>query len=759
MITFKKLRFKGAATFDSKKRTTVPLHNQGVVTVLGNNKDSGGSNEAGKSALFYSIPNILFFTTPGGLSKKRKQITTGTYEATLEFDIDSKEYVITQYFAKTAGYKIIEDGQDVTPEGGINKCEGAISEIFPLTEEEYYSFVHVSPHKLHTLAKGKLAERLAFIHSVFSLDDFDYTQERLKEKANEVAKDLARFEDLDERLKQLKTRLESYPTIEEIEKDLKSARKKLKEAKENRAKSRSHEAELTNWVEARIQYNKLKKKLKALGSTSTSKSIEEIELEIDKAKVICHEWETHQDALRRFNKYKKYLSNNISDLEQTIEAFEESIRKHEQNNEFVHRRIRIEAEAAKLPKGNKKKLEKKQRELQKRIADAESTKKQATKSIDYYGSLDVPICPTCGQKIDRKKMREELAEAEKVLQEASDLLLESKRELEAIEKTIKLLERKQRLEDQIKDLPEGEIFDVKALKSKVRKKKKLLKKTRKAKTYKQSLKGFNITEQNYLNARQSLDVLQKDLDTARELENLKSQIEGINKPKESLSKLKKRLKETQELLDTLDRDVSLYDQKIVTLERDKDVVEQLTSDIEDYQAKTRKRNKTLQLKKIYDVLLQAYGPRGLKIDRIRLITKTLTEYVNDYAPILFSDPIEFSHLPEDELASVMFQRKNSKRVDVRHLSSGATRKFILALIPAMAKMVTPDKRTNMVILDEVDANIDRVGQSIFTDQFLPMLVNRFDSVFAVTPYENVIDGSSQWTVTKEKGVSRLRRKT
>ncbi len=180
MIEFKSLEFKGAATFSPKKWTKINLYDQGVITVFGKNLDSGGSNEAGKSALFYPIPNILYSTTPGGLSKKRKSITTSSYKGRLVFSIDDNQYKIEQAIGKKSYYKILENDRDITPKGGINNCENLIKEIFPLSEEEYYSFVHVAPHKFHTLAKGKLAERLAFIHSVFSLNEYDIIYDKVK---------------------------------------------------------------------------------------------------------------------------------------------------------------------------------------------------------------------------------------------------------------------------------------------------------------------------------------------------------------------------------------------------------------------------------------------------------------------------------------------------------------------------------------------------------------------------------------------------
>ena len=77
-------------------------------------------------------------------------------------------------------------------------------------------------------------------------------------------------------------------------------------------------------------------------------------------------------------------------------------------------------------------------------------------------------------------------------------------------------------------------------------------------------------------------------------------------------------------------------------------------------------------------------------------------------------------------------KKSIVEYDVKGLSGGERTRFSIALIFTLDDLISPLKRTNLIVLDEIDKSVDEVGKNIMVDRLIPMLSKRGGSVFIIS---------------------------
>ena len=76
----------------------------------------------------------------------------------------------------------------------------------------------------------------------------------------------------------------------------------------------------------------------------------------------------------------------------------------------------------------------------------------------------------------------------------------------------------------------------------------------------------------------------------------------------------------------------------------------------------------------------------------------------------------------------------------------------VALVLTLADCVPSAKRSNILILDEIDANLDDIGQYRFANELLPALKSRYESIFVISHSEELQQAAVYdkiWKVTKK----------
>ena len=189
---FKKLYIKNALMF--KKEIEIPLSNQGIISVIGINKDANGSNGAGKSTLF----DILRAVHLGSSADGRKDIDflSNKGESSIGYTAryGNDEFEITKNRGdKTFGNNtiILKNGESVGFKKDNNATKKSIyQEFVKIPEAVWDNCVILRTDKAHTLIRGTPSERIEFISNLCSLNCYDEINKVLKEKLNEVTNEI-----------------------------------------------------------------------------------------------------------------------------------------------------------------------------------------------------------------------------------------------------------------------------------------------------------------------------------------------------------------------------------------------------------------------------------------------------------------------------------------------------------------------------------------------------------------------------------------
>lgn len=727
MITYQHLRFKGTTTYPDW--VDVELDNQGITVIY-------GDNEVGKSTIFNVIANILFGTTPIGFKNKTKQLATGDYEAFLDLKIKDTHWTFGQQFtSKVSRYIIKKNGKQIDV-GGIPASKKFIADVFPLTEDEFYSFVYLSQNKFHVLARGLPAERAAFFSNVFRLYEYDL----LREKLSKIRKQYQdKFADLDRYLVELNslrgeidnTDLAKLEQVDDMEQKLlkvnaknRELTKKLKKlyALLERAKARSSIEKKVSLYEGVISEERLEKLKNKLTVTREQNDLLQKRSDIEKQK-------------EQYAKYAKFdresLSADLAEIDKLLhlqERFDSLSKKIEEQRQQL-----LGFDISKLPI-IKKRLSK----ITMRVASL----KQEIKVVNKLKGKS--RCPTCKQPLAIKE--DYLEKCSKKLQSYLQLQTNLKSKMEQLEKESALIQTISLLE---KELPSITKRVVPSDRERLTK----------------SIEG--VIKLDHL--EQTLAVLgAPKIKTKQDTHSLEKTIKEL----EYILPLYKQLKELPELdQEKIQSKIDVVENKIV---KNEDVAKKLIEDlsvlkervkvirnkqekIRELENKVADAPKIKQQLKILEALDKAYGPKGIKLDMMKELARLLTKALNIYSKLVFSSPIKF--VVDDKL-NILYDRGNGQH-DVRFLSGGGIRRFMLALIPAISSMVEASKKSNIIILDEVTANIDNKGIEMFASDFLPFMQTKYSSVFAITPYSPVnfnIKDAKYINIRSVNNISKLARK-
>jgi DNA repair exonuclease SbcCD ATPase subunit len=144
---------------------------------------------------------------------------------------------------------------------------------------------------------------------------------------------------------------------------------------------------------------------------------------------------------------------------------------------------------------------------------------------------------------------------------------------------------------------------------------------------------------------------------------------------------------------------------------------------------------------------QAYGNQGLRLLRLKRVMKFVMTRLPYYTSRLFSEKgLTFEAKCESGSVEIIAKRVVYSETgevlqtithDISALSGGEKKRLSVALVLALADCVPDKKKSNMLILDEIDANLDTEGQHLFGTELLPGLKERYESIFVISHSEGM----------------------
>lgn len=752
MIFFKKLKFKNAITY--KNLTEVCLEKQGAVYI-------GGLNGSGKSLIFNVFYNILFGYTPLSSKGKRKLIANDNYYASLDFSINNEDFTIEQYFNQEKGidrYDILKNNESMQIAGGIPESEKFISNILPFTAEEFSSFYYLSQDSLHVLAYGKGSERLNYLSSVFGFEIFDKVRIRLKTLLDEVDNKLTSAIQAQEISDDIKSNISKYPSVKLLDSRLVLYNKYLTIFNKERDSIDTDIEKINREISVIDNRKTLEENLKSYDSSLPQP--ESILISLNKGKKLkeiyektIRDWRVKEKLLEQFSKYKEY-KYNLSDISDRLDKLMIERGNALFNNKEVEKRKKLEYEILSLKK-NKLKLPMeeildKRVVVSKKLIENKAILNRLEKDFNFLNNLkgDGGKCSRCGQPLDAVHVKKEI----------EHIVVEKKKIIECIKKYSseeKFINSQSEILNNIKDLTKllnninysGDLVMIKDLDKKINSLKNVIDKVKERKRLDNEISKYSVNKNIFNESSRKLkntnSILDKLLYNYKQSINRKSLLTQLNNlPDIKYSNHSELLVKYNKRKNLLNISISEIFSDIKEINTIKKIVMEYKVSLDKYSKQISEIDSLQEDRRILNACWKAYAPNKLKKDAVASIASVIADQLNIFVPMIFDEDIYFLTDIKENSVDILFKRGGQPARDVRFLNGGHKKRFLIALIPTLAGMISSEKRSNLIILDEIDANVDISGRESIGEFLIPYLKKKFDTVVVISPSHFSSDSKS-----------------
>jgi len=730
-----------------QKPVRLPLDKYPLLVIRGKNLNSGDprqSNAAGKSLLMSVLPTIRYSAPP--VATKARDLAGMVNGSMLALDFKTDvPYRIEQSFTKSVHYKIHRNGKDskvrTTP-----LARKRIEELLPWTPEVFYSTIYLDGRRPFRFQMGTDSERLAFFTQLFQLDEYNYLHKRLLARRLALKEDAVRASTLEaELVRQTRARKESgwskakaakWKTISEEARTLQASW-----AEANR-KAQAVAPLVALW-EKQQELDKLLAKPPKVGEDTVKEQVR-----------LFREWAEYETVLEQYESTRKRLLKQLSKLpehrsaedierdlssvnkllgrmEATIESLTDQVNAIDERLSEMRSEYReAESQVQGLPKPKEA--------LTTEEIEAERHRLNGLRKLADLAEDGHKLCPTCGAKLNTKNVRRLVSEASKRMK----VVQQGVKYLEAVERLASLEKEGKKLKAK---LSAPELLQLRTVVNKAKDLSKqqaaLTSMLDEARTRAEAQARIDKLKKpkapNRPKPKTTLEKLRKQYAICMRWSDAKKSWKAVSVQIEELTG-KPRIKKAPDVA----KWTSLQKQIQVKLNSANSKLSSLQSSRERYRAaKETIQRLNVELEKvkdaltdlpILDALIVAYGNKGLKVGRAAHLASFIEQGLNSKARLIFVEPTTFQCSVTEGKFSVTYTR-GKRTADVQRLSGAESKAFALLLLASYLPLVPSHLRTNVLVLDEMDANMSPATKQIFIHDFLPYLQSLVPNIVVVTP--------------------------
>jgi len=738
--------------FRGYENCSFELDNQGLVLVR-------GDNGAGKSTIWDILEAIIYGSTPSGHKKDELTKNTDDAEATLFLEKNEQQISISlQRKNKKWSYEIKKDGEVSTDHTYYDAIKTATN-LIGLTKNEFEGAVHLTQNAQHMLIKGSLSERKDYISSFFGIDTrYDEVHAATKEELEKVQNKIKNLAGLSHSQQMLTSQLGSMQVCDvSILQDQKSSLQH--DISFNDDMLRDITTQLNVWDEYNKHYEaaSLYKNPEAqiaecearlIENQSKLKLVTQIKLKNQQAVETNNRIESLEEKISLSLEEYPALSSDTTE----VNAYESELRDlsaiKTKNEQVSHLRKEISA----LPDVKEICVSKIEEELiNLQVLHQTYLKNKKAKESG--------ICTECGSTFNQQDVSKDVVKINEI-KDSLDILQSDYTVLKNRNQNAK---RRVWVLDQLKNVPDFSTENENRI---------------------SFLRGYIQAKRNYENTKLLLAPLSRmelegipevpEIDTDKKLlESLKSCVLAKRLlPTKPKSKKEILLKEKESLVKVqieLNNSLNSINQEIGKIT----AVNKNYSDISEQLKEIEENLKELDsLKKeefFWQKMVDAYGPKGLRVTQLENMVDLLVKQVPVYSSIMFNEKhLTFKHKVDANNVKIIANREevdeksgkvtNKFQHDISCFSGGEKHKMSTASMLAFTDCIPVHKRTNVLILDEIDAELDHDGKFRFTNDLLPILKKKYSSIFVISHDENVQVANIYdkiWHISKKNHVSKL----
>jgi len=755
-INFKHFTIQNGRSFE---KVNVPLSNQGIVLIQ-------GDNGVGKSSLWDIFEAVLYGSTPD--EHKKDELTKNDDDATYTICFEKNDETYNVSLKRKKGkwsYDIQKDNTPIT-EHNYNDTIKSITKLINLSKAEFEGSVHLTQSSQHILIKSELAERKKYISNFFGIDDrYDQIHLAAKNENDKVIEQISKLSGLSHTKQMLEAELQNL-----VVQDIDELQNRVGILQKQHDKLITKLNKTTKDIEIWGDYKKYyptaslvenpedligESEKRLIENKGRLKYIEEIRSRNEQALKV----NAAIDDLER-NKIELLYVYPLQDDQTTIPEYEKELQllnSIKSQNDTVQN---LRKEIKNLPKVEEIPIEKIEKQLLSLQVEYQTHAKNKL-------AKENGICVECGSKFNIQDVQKEVGILLE-LRENIDLLNEDYTTIKDRNSKVK---RRKLIESHLDKIPKFSKENEKRidfLTKHIPRKKEYLEviSSLKILTRMEITEGVNVEDIPVITAN-----IQDDINTIEKLK--KCQLaKGMlpEKPKES----EEDLFEAKNMLHTeilnLKSSIQKVNQTIGEYKNTNDTHNRLYIQLEEI---NKKLNNLDELKKeefFWNKVIDAYGPKGLRIQQLEKMMDLIIKQLPVYSSVLFKEKkLTFEHKVDpnnvrilacrEEVDEITGDLSNRFKHDISCFSGGEKDLMSVSFILTLADCVPHHKKANILILDEVDAQLDADGKYRFTNQLLPMLRKKHDTIFVISHNKevqlaNIYD--QVWEIQKINHVSSIK---
>lgn len=223
--------------------------------------------------------------------------------------------------------------------------------------------------------------------------------------------------------------------------------------------------------------------------------------------------------------------------------------------------------------------------------------------------------------------------------------------------------------------------------------------------------------------KESLDLLLQDLSYG---------VSSVDKPPTSLN-FTEHLTYLEDRKQQLSLKMKNLFNEVVKLKNRKNSYDLYNSKLTDLQWQEKELNQQVLDLPILNSLVQAYSPKGLRNIALNNVATLFQTNLNTFASLLYGESIKFCIQAQDAGISAKVERENGTASDIRLLSGSESDSFSLLYLLTVLSLMPVSRRTNFVVLDEMDSHMDEISRGRFYTTYLSTLKTVVPNIFVITP--------------------------
>lgn len=695
----------------------------GISVIYGLNRTSGkqskNSNWVGKSLLFSTISEVLYEQPVVG--SKQDRITKGLQQISLQDDAGNK-YLISK---KNNKYIVKVNGQDqefVTNKKGPKEF---IDSIWPLTLEEYETFVHIDSRVPHPLVMGSTAVRKDFFTKFFGLDKVDAERKIYLSELNKLASVKESYNTLLSTYNLIKKDAIIGEALEELEQEVKALKVKQSsmKAKMLEMQEKQRLVDFSKTIEQELEQLKEDNCLTEDAILAKRDQLEAELRSLNKKKILANKYQEYKITAKAYSiAYEK-----LSDFEKSV-SLEKAKEGYSRYNKLSSKIDSLKEEIEELelsePYNKPEELDLDEAKITEELAIVKH-------QLQHAKQFKTGVCPTCGQPVEVNL--EELQAKYNQLNNDKAKIDKYHRQLELYQYYLDKFNKCQECRTELNEAKE-----------------KIAKYEKYSVAYKKLIALPDKPEE-------FTDPIYNLSDINKQYDDLHLKYSFYNRMSAVASRIEQLLS-----LDDLNVDTSIFEtynnlsNKYFALKTKLENAKVTLEKLKTIDSQLKSMSNQLEDVKPLEYLVELFQDKTLKKKIIQIIGNRLMQIVNKYAAVVFNEDYKFSLEWESSQINILCTRKAGKSEltsDVRKLSGAESRLFTLILILALLSFVPSNKRPNLLLLDEPDSAMSNETAEAFY-KIIKVLSNAIESIVIITVKDNTYPDTQCYTIVRD-GTSKI----